>query len=843
MASARPDSPLRLTVYYVLFGALWIVGSDWCVDQLLGEDAVVWHIDLLKGLVFLAVTSILLHRLTRYLIQRQIDAAAALHESQLRWQFALEGAGDGLWDWNVETNQVFLSRQWKVMLGYAEHEIGDTLSEWDDRVHPDDLGRVEGELARHWAGKTPVYLSEHRLRMKDGTYKWVLDRGQIISRTPDGQPRRMIGTHTDITARKDAEARSIDDLAMMQAVLHSSPVGILSYAADGRAVIANEAAAKMVGTDVAWLLRQNFRKLESWRNSGLLAAAEQALATGEEVTLHGPLVTTFGRSLWIEAHFVPFSYKGEQHLLFIMGDETGSHFAQENLRLMETAVRAAPLGWVVTDPAGTIEWVNPGFTALTGYTAEEAVGRNPRVLKSGRHAPEFYANMWATIKRGEVWSGEMFNQRKDGGLYHEFMTIAPIRDEANVIRHYVAIKQDMTERKALEKQLARAQRLESIGMLASGIAHDLNNIFAPILLSLELLKLKYPTADARKTLEMIEGAGQRGAGIVRQVLTFARGIDGERTPVQPKYIVKEAAQILSETLPRNIRIETEVAQDLPPVMGDATQLHQVLLNLAINARDAMPAGGRLVLGAKTVQVDAARALHNPPLKPGLCVALTVSDTGSGIPPEVLEHIFEPFYTTKPLGKGTGLGLSTVYGILRSHGGAAEVATKLGVGTVFTVLLPALATPAGKVDSRPPMDTPLDGAGRRVLAVDDEEPIRLITLHTLQRHGFAVEVANDGAEALAIFRGDPSRFAIVITDLMMPRMNGRKLAQEIRRLAPSLPIIASSGLSEESAEPGGGESSLTALGVRTLLRKPYTEAELLAAMRRELGESPAEQKKD
>jgi CheY-like chemotaxis protein len=246
----------------------------------------------------------------------------------------------------------------------------------------------------------------------------------------------------------------------------------------------------------------------------------------------------------------------------------------------------------------------------------------------------------------------------------------------------------------------------------------------------------------------------------------------------------------------------------------------------------MPEGGLLSLRARNVMVDEARAVRNPPLKAGPCVAFSVTDTGGGIPDEVLEHMFEPFYTTKPLGKGTGLGLSTVYGIVRSHGGAIEVNTKLGQGTEFTVLLPALDRPVERPDTRPPMPVTLNGSGKRVLVVDDEESIRLITVHALQQHGFTIETAADGAEALALFRENPGRFAVIITDLMMPRLGGRELVREIRRIAPRLPIIASSGLSEESADAVPGQS-LAALGVPTLLRKPYTEIELLSALRREL----------
>lgn len=827
----RMDSPFKVVSVYALTGTTWILGSGLWVAQVTGEGGLAWRMDMVKGLLFIAATTALLYLLVRRLVARYLAAEKALRRAQERWNFALESAGTGLWEWNGITGEAFFSPEWKAILGYTDQELPNRQSEWLSRIHPEDRPRVQALMEKHMAAECGPYEAEYRMLTKNGAHVWILARGKVVERDAAGRALKVFGTHTDITARKSAEARSTDALALARAVFHSSPVGIVAYGPDGQTVMANKTAARIVGTDVAGLLAQNYLQLESWRRSGLKAAADKALAEDRPVTHRGPVRTTFGRSIWVQAQFVPFAYKDERHLLFLIDDETETHQAQENLRLMETAVHAAPVGWVVTDPEGKIEWVNPGFTAITGYTAAEVVGGNPRKLKSGRHSEEFYRAMWATIRRGEVWSGEIFNQRKDGSIYQERMTIAPVRDESGGVAHYVAIKQDVTAEKQLEQQLARAQRLESIGMLASGIAHDLNNIFAPILLSMELLKLKYPTADARKTLEMVEGTCQRGAGIVRQLLTFARGIDGERTEVQLKYVLKEAAQILGETLPRSIQVETEIASNLPGVLGDATQLHQVVLNLAVNARDAMPEGGELKLGAQLVQLDEVGAARNHPLKPGSCVALTVADTGTGIPPEVVEHMFEPFFTTKPLGKGTGLGLSTVYGIVRGHGGAIEVQTRPGHGTVFTILLPALDRRVERADSRPPLEIPLAGEGRRILVVDDEEPIRLITLHALQRHGFNVETAIDGVEGLEIFRADPGRFAAIVTDLMMPRLNGREMIQEIRRFSPDVPIIASSGFSEENSRMGSRES-LAALGVSILLRKPYTEAELLTALRQE-----------
>jgi len=971
---AKPHAlALKTALLYAAFATAWIILSDgfnvWLWNQTVWE----WFSDSAKGLGFVAVSTLLLFGLMRRHSARVAHDEEQLRAGEERWRFALQNAGHGVWDWNAKDARVYYSKVWKSMLGFQENEISERHEEWLDRLHPDDRPLVEETMRLHMEGKSPDYTCEYRLRAKQGDWRWILARGQIMERSGDGKPLRaigtqtditrlkeaelelktsqqrlelaleaanqglydlnvqtgeaivsdgyarmlgedpatfretndawrdrlhpedrakvyqnyvdyiegripeyrvefrqqrkdgvwlgvlslgrvverdaqgrplrMLGTHTDITALKSAQQRTDDALAFAKAILHNSPVGIITYGPDGRAVTANKEAARIVGAKVVDLLRQNYRELESWRRSGMLAAAEQAVAAGREVVHAGPLHTTFGRSLWVEAHFVPFDHMGEKHLLLILVDDTEKQRALEGMELLHAAVQAAPVGWVVADAEGRIESVNPAFTTLTGYTAAEVVGQNPRVLKSGRHTPEFYAEMWRTIKAGEVWTGEMFNRRKDGAEYREHMTIAPVRNAEGVVAHYVAVKQDITERRMLEQQLARAQRLEGIGMLASGIAHDLNNIFAPILLSIEMLKMKYPASDGRRMVELIESAGTRGAGIVRQVLTFARGLEGERTEVNLRYLIKEAAQIFGETLPRQIQIETEVAAEVPTVLGDATQLHQVLLNLAINARDAMPDGGRLVLGARAMEVDAARAPTRQTLKAGRCVVLTVRDTGTGMTSQVQERIFEPFFTTKPLGQGTGLGLSTVYGIVRGHGGVVEVSSEVGRGTEFRVWLPALEQKAPAPDNAAVRNQAqaLHGRGRRVLVVDDEEAIRLITRAALERHGFEVVTASDGVEGWTHFEADPKGFAAAVIDLMMPRMNGRQLVRQMRMLAPDLPVIFSSGLTDEK---NGSAPQLTfeALRVKSLLHKPYNEAQLLATLAEVLSDGAAAEKK-
>jgi PAS domain S-box-containing protein len=837
MAFTRPDSPFKVVLLYAIYSALWVVAGDGLLMLWTEEGHAGWLLDSAKGLVFVAVTTGLLYALIKRLDSRHVTVEAELQVSQQRLALALEAANQGLYDLNVQTGEAVVNDTYASMLGYDPKTFRETNAAWHDRLHPEDREKVYQIYSDYVAGRLDAYRVEFRQRTAAGDWRWILSLGRLVERDGQGRPLRMLGTHTDINDLKNAEARSTDSLAFATAVLDSSPMGVLVFRQDGRTVLANESAARIVGTSLSSVLKVNFRQLESWQRHGLLVLAEETLATGKETFHRGPVTTVYGKTIWLEARMVRFIHEGTSHLLLIIRDESEKHDALENLRLLETAVQAAPVGWLVTDPAGVIQWVNPGFTVLTGYRPEEIIGKNPRILKSGRHRPEFYAAMWGAIKRGEVWTGEVLNQRKDGSQYNERMTIAPVRGENGALAHYVAIKQDITAEKQLGQQLARAQRLESIGMLASGIAHDLNNVLTPILLSIELLKIRYPEANARRYVETVENAAQRGAGIVRQVLTFARGMEGgERTEVQPRHLLKDLVRLIEETFPRNITIEYDSPRDVFPVVGDLTQLHQVLLNLAVNARDAMLAGGALTLKARNHPVVAPVDPALAPLKPGEYVAITVTDTGTGIPPEVLDRIFEPFFTTKPRGKGTGLGLSTVYGIVRDHGGVIQVHTKENEGTTFEVILPAAVTEVRR-DPVVASGPELQGEGRKILVVDDEEPIRLITSRLLTGRGFCPVEAVDGQDGWREFQAQHGDFAAAIVDEMMPRMSGRDLARHIREVSSKVPVILVTGLMDSGSRPAT-EVDWKAFGVRIVLHKPYSEAELLKALAVVLGEPPS-----
>jgi CheY-like chemotaxis protein len=362
--------------------------------------------------------------------------------------------------------------------------------------------------------------------------------------------------------------------------------------------------------------------------------------------------------------------------------------------------------------------------------------------------------------------------------------------------------------------------MESIGTLAGGIAHDLNNVLSPILTAVELLQMRLTDESSQRLLNILHTNAVRGGEMIKQALSFARGVEGERIPLQPTHLIKEIVKILADAMPKNIDITFSIATDLSSVSGDATQLHQVLMNLCVNARDAMPQGGKLRIEAENVEIDEHYARMNVDAKPGEYVSIGVIDTGFGIPEQNLTKIFDPFFTTKGQGQGTGLGLSTVAGIVRSHGGFVSVYSEIGRGARFKVYLPAIESAHAAPAQSPRRDLPV-GNGELILVVDDENAIREVAKETLNAFGYRVIIAGDGAEAMAVFAMRKDEVKVVITDMMMPYMDGPATIRALRRLDPKVKIIATSGLKAEDKIADAAQ-----LGVKTFLPKPYTAEKLL-----------------
>jgi PAS domain S-box-containing protein len=477
---------------------------------------------------------------------------------------------------------------------------------------------------------------------------------------------------------------------------------------------------------------------------------------------------------------------------------------------------------------GSILAVNQKMLDLYRVKADEALQFSiARDYSAPQNPVDAIPALWQRILLGQTHAMEWLARRPgDGSTFPTEIYLCRITWGGHPV--VMAAVYDLTEKKSLERQFLRAQRLENIGTLASGIAHDLNNILTPIIMSTQLLQLRRP--EEAEVLANILTSAQRGADIVKQVLTFARGVEGEHGVLQPKHLIREIEKIALGTFPKSITFRSEVAKDLWAVNGDATQLHQVLLNLCVNARDAMPSGGALTVSAENVPAVKEKAGLFADAKAQPYVLITVGDTGTGIPPEILDKIFDPFFTTKEQGKGTGLGLSTVLGIVRSHGGFIDLDTQAGRGTVFKIYLPPAGSQIVTAESAPPAPSPR-GTGECILVVDDESGIRTITERTLTYHGYQVLLATNGREALSVFAEHSERVKGVITDIMMPTMDGLALAQEIRRTHPQIPIVVCTGWTSETVQ-----AQLKEVGVAAFLAKPCSSAMLLATLRHALAKA-------
>lgn len=516
--------------------------------------------------------------------------------------------------------------------------------------------------------------------------------------------------------------------------------------------------------------------------------------------------------------------EAESHRQFLKTEEDLRRSEERCRTLLETA---RDIIFTLTSE-GVITSVNSRFQDITGWTREEWIGRSVEALV---HPGDLVRakDLFGRALRGEqIPTFELRLTTRNGGAAPiEFNVIT--RLDAGQVVELMGIGRDVTEKKKLEAQFLRAQRLESVGQLAGGIAHDLNNILTPVLMLVPLLRESVHDPQTVTLLDTVELSARRGAQIIKQILTFSRGLKGERTGVQTRHLLREIAGFVGETFPRSILLKVEAASDLWSVEGDPTQLHQVLMNLCVNARDAMPHGGILTLKAENVQVWESDAEKRPNARPGPHVLWRVCDTGTGIAPEILERIFDPFFTTKELGKGTGLGLSTVLGIVLDHGGWVEVESQMGQGTQFSIYLPAALEEAA-----PPLPVTTGslprGTGETVLVVDDELPVRELVQRILIGHGYRVLSAAGGEAGLRLYEHHVGEIQVVLTDMDMPRPHGNAVIRGIRRLNPRARIIRMSGHPRKDGTDHG-------IAPAAFLAKPFTPQQLLQTLQNSLAQTP------
>ena len=798
------------------------------------------------------------------------QAEEELAESRRLVERIVESSPDAVYVVDLEERRtIFSNHQLARLLGYAPEEEAAPRDPFDAAaLHPEDAGRLPQELARFVEARDGAVLErEFRMRHRRGGWRWLNARETVFGRGRGGSPATILGLAKDVTKKKLDEQRwavqyeathvlaesatwesavprlleclcrrlgfalgelwepePAGRLLRHVAIWHLPGVEAGDWMGSSRG-LGFPAGSGLIGR--AWesgrpewvadvLEDPGFTRRRLAEAAGLRGALALPLRGGPEAGPCG-VMALFGRE--------PVDDGSLAVVVETLGNQIGEFRerkrAQEKIREQAALLECAREAILVEDLAGQITYWNPAAERLYGCRAAEAMEEGVKSL--------LYEGTPATVREARTrvltegaWSGLLDQKTRAGAeiVVQSHWTL--IRDAAARPTSLLVINTDVTEARRLEAKFMRAQRMESIGALAGGIAHDLNNVLSPILMAVEILRRKLADPQGLRILGTLETSARRGADLVKQVLTFARGSEGERTTLQVGHLVREMEKIARETFPKSIRVRVDVAGDLWTVSGQATPLHQVLMNLCVNARDAMPAGGTLALRAENVVLDDATCRVNPGSSPGPHILLTVSDTGTGIEGEHLERIFDPFFTTK-VGSGTGLGLSTSSSIVKSHGGFMDVYSERDRGTSFKVFLPALPgseATSGETDL-PPLPV---GHGELVLIVDDEASVREIAREILEAQGYRTLTASDGREAVRLYEEHQGEVRVVLTDLAMPNMDGREAIRALRTLDPALPIVAASGLGT-----GPQLDEAETLEVQAFLSKPYTSQTLLETL--------------
>lgn len=863
-----------------------------------------------------------------------------------RNQALVRALGEIVYEWSPSHDEVLWNGDFDRILGYTAAEMGSTTASWQEKIHPDDRAWVRQAFTT--AIQTQQNLNvEYRFQQKDGSYRWMMDRS-VLLHDEAGKLEKVVGVFLDINERKlTEEALRLSEERFRRAIEYA-PIPIIIHAEDGEVLAVSQAWLDITGytlTDIPTVTDWT-RQAYGPNQASVMAGIAQIYGMDERVD-EGEFTITCkdgSQRIW-DFSSTPLGYfpDGRRGAISIAVDVTERRKAEQQLHLQSSALDAAANGIVVTDITGAVEWANPAFSELTGYSLEEALGKNPRELvKSGKHPPSFFASMWQTILAGDIWRGEVVNRRKDGTLYTEEEAITPVWDEHGRMTHFIAIKQDISERKQaerererllervkdqaeqmnqimqsvpeglflldasgqilmanaqaaehlaflagtavtntlttlgnipldrlltppasgnwheiktrdqvyeliaqpvksgpvsqgwavvlrqvteqkrMEQQFQRQERLAAIGHLAAGIAHDFNNLMAVILLHAQLVERSpHLLVKERQHLAIIGQQAKRAAQLIEQILDFSRRAVFERRPLDLLVVLKEEMRLLRRTLPENVEIELVADMDSCVVLADVTRMQQTIMNLAVNARDAMPEGGTLTFELALLSIHAASGLTLPNMRPGDWVRFSAIDSGTGIEPALLDHIFEPFVTTKAPGKGTGLGLSQVHGIVAQHEGFLTVSSQMGSGTRFDIYLPRLLDEES--ESTNVMETAVPGHGQQLLVIEDEPALREALVESLELWHYKVRQTSNGEEALALL-DQGIMVDLIVSDVIMPKMGGVAFVQALRQRGLDTRVIFISGHPLDMSL-----ADLQTLGIYEVLPKPIDPVRLSQAI--------------
>ncbi len=806
------------------------------------------------------------------------QAEASLREGRDRFRNVVTSVSDHIYVTAINPDgsktNLYFSPNVEELTGYPPEKFLADWNFWSSTViHPDDRAAAAVQAEKLAGGQSSAM--EYRIIRADGRMIWVRDSGRVVNQ-PDGR-RLVYGVIGDVTRRKQAEIelrRRNRELKMRNQITAAAatlaePEALLEIACRELALACKipRATAFMLNkrgtrvtvaaeynikeqpsvTGAAFIVKNNevFQNLLARKTSLSIADApnDPRLASLREIIrrrgtaslLIVPIVVqeeVIG-SLNLESN-EPRSFSTEDlGLAWRASDQTALALSRlrlnEERRLLNTIIEQTAESVVITDTKGNIIYVNPAFEQITGYSRTEAMGQTPRILKSGQHDVPFYRKLWNTITAGQVWRGRFINQKKNGELYTEEATISPVRNDNGDITHYVAVKRDVTHELRLEEQFHQAQKMESIGRLAGGVAHDFNNILTAIIGYSEMLLAHFPNpADPRREeVEQIKKAGQQAARLTRQLLTFSRRRPFEPQTLNLNEIVANLEKMLARVIGDDIALITHLAPDLGRVKADPGQMEQVLMNLAVNARDAMPQGGKLIIETANIDLDSDYTGWHLGVRPGSYVQLRVSDTGQGMDAKTRAHIFEPFFTTKKMGQGTGLGLSTVHGIVQQSGGHIRVYSEPGQGATFKIYLPRTTDPVTPPSANQAAPDSLTGA-ETILLVEDNPGVRLVMRKFLQKHGYTLLEANRAEAVLQQYRQYEGQIDLLITDVIMPGMSGPELAALLIQLQPGLKVIYTSGYTDNQLD-----QYKIAVQNAAFLEKPFSLNALLRMVRQVL----------
>jgi two-component system cell cycle sensor histidine kinase/response regulator CckA len=748
-----------------------------------------------------------------------------LRRSEAALKKAQEIARIGSWEFDIATKAIECSIEMLRLFGLDSPISSPTLPELAQFFPPEDWIQVQQAIQRLIATGDPQSFAG-RIQLPDGQFRDLEGSGEVI-RNSQGEVVKLLGIVMDVTEHK----QRIEQLQLSESViLHANDAVLITEAEPidlpgPRIIYANPAFTKMTGYSLGEIIGQTPRILQGAKTDrAKLAQVRMALMHQQQIRIELINYRKDGQEFWVELDLVPVTNSAGQvtHFVAFQRDISDRKRNEQTLKEQAELIDIATDAFLMRDLEGRVLFWSRGAEQIYGWRADEAIGQSVDQLLRPEPIHSLQTAWQRVISRGD-WQGELTKCAKNGEkrLIESRWTL--VRDADGNPRAVLSVDTDVTERKQLEAQFLRAQRLESLGTLASGIAHDLNNILTPILGVAQFLPHRLPDTQPSTLalIDMLAQSAKRGAALSKQILAFAQGSAGQFTTLDISHLMAEVRRFTQKTFPKAIAIQVDVPPDVWLVMGDATHLYQVLMNLCVNARDAMPAGGDLFLSAQNLYFEEPSLHSHLNLKKGPYVVIEVADTGVGMPPELLNKIFDPFFTTKEPGKGTGLGLSTVARIVESHGGHLHVVSQVNEGTRFTISLPA--APIDYASSEEAATLP-GGATELILVVDDEPQIRAVTQALLESHNYRVLTAADGVEAIAVYEAYGADIAGVLMDMRMPHMSGEAALVALQKINPELKAVMTSGVG--SINELSDRDDLT---VHAFLPKPYSLEELLQAL--------------